>query len=271
MVQAFESLLRGECFLTQPAWQTIPFSVYPKATFEIIKDAIFDLPTLVSQGRAIMEASSSKAKHQKALELAHSLWQTDRNLQRFYDETRASVNGPLYWPVLIKPETSSTDDAQPLFSCNFHFIDIHLGYMLMLYWATLCCIWRAMSQLYLSFDYLPSLDDADAEALSTIRRDLFPETDGNLPPLDHRTNLTPVAHSVFQSIEFCAQDYVGLPLIITPVHMVLDTLMRCSGFEREIELGWMALERFKNAGLGIVKCVSQRARQSQAAERARDA
>ena len=83
--------------------------------------------------------------------------------------------------------------------------------------------------------------------MSTIRQEL------ELPPLEHRRDFLALVRHICQSVEYCTRDDLTLSTAMAPLNIIINILVQCQGYERELEWTRRALERLRQRGVEMVK------------------
>ncbi|KAF2100490.1 hypothetical protein NA57DRAFT_74097 [Rhizodiscina lignyota] len=258
---ALESLIRKNTYLSRPSWKTIPFSAIPKSPFDRVIDIYLEAPAMFALADELVKITSPYEQFKKATNLAELSWDLDRALNEFYDDLKASANGPLYWPVFSttseKVKDLEREEEPDIFPVQYEFIDGRVGGTVMFYWAICLIHHSGMCQLYKLLDELRPLviaamkesEDSGGEN-ETIKLEQ--------PPLEHRKDFVEIARNICQGVEFCIQDDLGQSVVTSPLNIVINILCQWPGlYDREIEWARRALDRLEQRGVAIVKYLPQ--------------
>ena len=209
-----------------------------------------------------------------ALTIIEHCWRMDAELQDFYLHLENSIPGPMYWPKLSTiPNSADKIDKEKgkVFPVAFHFFNLRMASVLMLYWANLCMMWHGMTLLYYrvmavipvdrkkiyssSLTDLPALLkqgvlDCPPDCVCKISKD--PSTPcitmfdmSKLEPLGHRDDFLAPGRNVCQSVEYCLQKKMldmGPGAAAAPLAIVLSTIKDYPHAQRELLWGRAVME-----------------------------
>lgn len=172
-------------------------------------------------------------------------WEVDEDLRLFYNNLEKTVPGPLYWPKF------STAEEHSEFPISFHFSDLNMATLLMVYWSTVTMLWSGMSQLYSLVQNMQShtttpSDENDSEVQSNQCQ---------LKPLEHRSDYYTTARNICQSVEYCMQDEMlgfGPSTVVPPLTILIETFRDDPNFGREITWIKETLRKAKDSGIRIL-------------------
>ena len=221
-----------------------------------------------------------------ALSIIESCWKMDAELQDFYLHLDNSIPGPMYWPTFsTMPSPADDIDAHKgkVFPVAFHFFNLNMATVLMLYWAQLCMMWHGMTLLYYRVMAVIPVDrrliySSSRRAIPSLLKEGIPDCppdcvcktsdDPNTPcialfdmsklkPLGHRDDFLAPARNVCQSVEYCIQPKMlelGPGSVCAPLAIILDTIKEYPYAQRELEWGRHVM-RGLEIGLPYLKSV----------------
>jgi hypothetical protein len=129
------------------------------------------------------------------LSLVTDCWKLDTRLNAFYKRLEKSTPGPVYWSRLSNGFNASISvgDAREgsgdVFPVAFQFEDLEMARTCAVYWASLAILWSGMKYIYSILSPVASFLPLMAPGAS-------------LPPLEHRTDIIPLAKNICQSVEY---------------------------------------------------------------------
>lgn len=249
----------------------IPWSNQPKSPLDRLTDYIAQAPGIFGTTDKFDQMEPVDILS-TALSIIDRCWKMDAELQDFYLHLDNSIPGPMYWPelsTLTNPADLINEEKGKVFPVAFHFFNLRMATILMLYWANLCMMYHGMTLLYYHVmavvpvdrkqvsardDLHPLLRKAiphcaedcacktnsntDSPPTSTPCITLFPIS--SLPPLADRNDFLAPARNVFQSVEYCLQPKMldmGPSSCATPVAIAVETLRPYEFAGREVEWG----------------------------------
>ena len=248
-------------FVTEFNWMTEPFTNENLSPFDVLTNMLLRAPARTEQGDRLAQIESPELQLEGSLKYAQVLWQVDEETSQFLENLAVSVNGPLCWPTFsgeiskrISERTAQSRDLPPI---EFHFIDVRIAKVFVLYWSILLVLWSGMCGLYMrikksSTSVNSSSDNQRAQQSASH----FSLVDG-LPSLGHRTNFVEMAQNIYQSANYCMQDDLGLSFMSSPLHTVTQVLSQWPGYE--LEIGWArgSLDQILGQGVAILKFLPQ--------------
>jgi len=197
------------------------------------------LPTLLADGYKLLgPAVASGAVDPSSLftgmlDLLKRCWEMDAQLQSCYEDLENTNLGPIYWPILSaeKPPVNEDQDIGVVFPVSFHFQNLKMSHLCMLYWASTAILWSGMGYSYKMLETFG------------VNPSIF-----QLPPLGHRADVTPLARNICQSLEYCMKDEhrgLGKTTAAMPLKVAIE-ILHDAGCERE--LAWAVDAMLKIGG-----------------------
>lgn len=250
IVQILEALQPHHAtYLSEEPWIDGPWKDRQKRPMDALLDHLARAPGIFNQVHELQE----RAPHEvlpTALFIIKQCWEVDRNMRTFYENLERSIPGPLYWPEFST--TRGTAGERALFPISFHFPDLNIANMLMIYWATATMLWSGMSQLYRLVRALSSTETTpNGEIDGSSQSDT-----SQLPPLEHRLDYHAPARNVCQSVEYCVQDQMlgfGMSSVVAPLTILAETLRHDSKFGLEILWISHVLKKVDEQGVRILR------------------
>lgn len=258
---AFESLLHKKTFLSDDAWKTVPFSVIPKSPYDRLLDIVLEAPAIMTVADEMSAIKSPYRKFEEALRIADLCWGFDRTMGEFLDNLKASANGPLHWPVFPNSPTEKIqnleepDELANLFPVEYQFIDFKVANTLVVYWGITLILYHGMGELYGLLEQLRPHAEAEAGSHPSHEEKWksMIKQERELPPLEHRKDLLALVRHICQSVEYCTRDELTLSTAMAPLNMIVNVLVQCQDYERELEWTGQAMERLRQRGVEMVK------------------
>ncbi|KKK19519.1 hypothetical protein ARAM_003494 [Aspergillus rambellii] len=203
-------------FLCDRVWCRNPWISTSKRIPDRIADCLAGIPSILQRYDQLASLS-----HEENISIAYDLRDEclamDQSLQEAYEEIRLQSSGPLFWPV-FPPTFSSNAPGGTSFPIVYHFPDLRIANMLMLYWSTKALLWSSISNLC---DILEShgVRTTHAPAVVELLGDSPDDTCSQISsqpavqiiaPRYDQENYLIMARNVFQSLEFCLQESIML-------------------------------------------------------------
>lgn len=234
---------RQSTFLSDPVWQTVPWTNNPKTPFDQVYDFVTVAPELFSQGE-LLEYMDPQSQFRLATEMIAKCWETDRELAAVYDRLVENHPQPLYWPELALGHVSEEPEENGmLFPVAFHFRNLSVASTILVYWACQTMLWQGMYQLYRLIDELRDRFTKSDMVLDSgsnpdmLREPLMDPSSFNLRPLEHRTDFAAPACNILQSMEYCLMDEMkdhGPKSVAAPLWIAVETLRPYPEYQREV-------------------------------------
>lgn len=234
---------RRSTYLAEREWKDRPFKGHVKSPFHRFLDIMATLPNLIAEGyRLIIPYLTAQAiDHQVTLvglfELLKHCWELDSELQTFYTELEQTNLGPIYWPNLSG--VTDEDGEETVFPVSFHFPNLQMAHLSILYWSASSILWSGMGYSYsllASFQVDPSLI--------------------SLPALEHRRDVAVLARNICRSLEYMSREEhraLGITAMVFPLKVAIETFNDAADCERE--LAWATAAMAKIGG-GAVKIMN---------------
>lgn len=233
------------------------------------------LPNVIADGydiiAAVFGAAESnninpKALLDKVLSVIDHAWQLDAKFKVFYTEFEGELPGQLYWPELSQGTITTTDEEElgKVFPVAFQFVNMKISHICMLHWASTAILWSGMLYLYKVIIGL--------QAQQAIIQPLEDESPVNsednsqgfsadqLPPLEHRADISVNAKNICQSIEYSILNEDQTPWTtrgVFPLKVSIEALHDTPGCEREEKWGIAAMEKISGGGVRILTHVGE--------------
>jgi len=229
-------------FLSDPLWQDVPWRKKGKTPYDRVYEVLLQAPELNHQGGMLRFMEPCK-RLRSAIKIIRRCWSIDSELQSIYESLERSHEGPLFWAELARDNSLHGDSEDgKLFPVAFHFPNLTVANTLLIYWAVQAILWHGMWQLYGGNG---AQIDAHLAAAANIEIAGDTTQEGNdaddgflkLPPLEHRAEFAAPCRNIFQSVEYCLQDFMldqGPKCIAAPLRMAYETLVNHLEFIREI-------------------------------------
>ncbi|KAL7811201.1 hypothetical protein V8C44DRAFT_330946 [Trichoderma aethiopicum] len=132
---------RGETFLDEPAWRTVPFSSEPRSLMQSLLDQISGLPSLLQRLDAISNGSP-KGQTEDIVALYKDF---DAQMLRLEDwETNLNSGAEsrlLWWPVALSSDTGTA------FPISYEFTNVLVANTIIHYWGFLLVIQISLETL----------------------------------------------------------------------------------------------------------------------------
>lgn len=192
----------------------------------------------------------------RALQILDQCWKVDVRLRSFYHRFEKEAFGPIYWAELSKQNQDPIVDTSlgNTFPVAFRFQNLKFAHICMQYWATLSILWSGMGLLY----HILATFDGVIDPNASNREGCDPSPSfkvAQLPPLEHRTDVTSLAKKICQSLEFCMQDGLGgmgPTSAIFPLKAAIETLHSSPGCDRELAWAEAAMQKINGTGVRIL-------------------
>jgi len=261
--------------MSRPEWLEVPFRDHLKTPFHQLLDIAAALPNVIEQGYQI-RGSDPTSRLFAIQGVIESCWKIDAELRQFYEELERTSLGPLYWPELSK-EDNPADDAQlgKVFPVAFHFLNLRMAHICMLYWASLVILWSGLSYTYKIIANLRRIvtkcldsncceDSAHETACSGSMearklRSAISKIN-NLPPLEHRQDVVSISRNICQSVEYCMHDELqGLWPILAyfPLKVAVETFNNYPDCSRELLWAKAVMEKVSGSSVRLLKFLSR--------------
>ena len=259
-------------FLADPEWCNIPWSTKAsdKAPFDKLVDILLVIPNLSAQRQALQRMADPQAFLYNALATISDGQKIESLLEEWFNDFKASVDGPLYHPELstIKSKADSHELGK-LFPVAFHFPTFLVGQNLVYYWVALMNVHAHFCFTYETIArFLSTLEAMDRDHLPCICQDVTRSpiclqhfNMGLLPALDYREEWPrTVAYNICQSVEhFLLRKTRGFGHV-----SALPALALVKGFWKHTpgdwsrEMAWVddMLDRIRASGSGIAGVLS---------------
>jgi hypothetical protein len=257
-------------YLSSPPWTDLPWKSHEKTQYHKFLDTMALLPQVIADGYGIFGMMQRAAKTQtldpsallvKILELIDRCWKLDAKLQAFYVELEQENLGHLHWPELSAGIITTADESElgKVFPVAFQFLNIKMAQICMLYWASSAILWSGMVFMYkliAGFQAQAALlqppEDADSPDNENGTPPIF--SISQLPPLEHRVDIAPLAKNICQSVEYVQHEDQGLwkTRAVVPLKVAIETFHDAPGCERELEWGLAAMESITGGGVRIL-------------------
>lgn len=244
---------RRSTFLSNPEWISLPWQGFKKPIASDLLDLTASMANIVESGykllyRTAMPLDSPEALLLPSLEIVDQCWKLDVRLQAWYTRLEKEISGPVYWPELSTGVCLVEDpDLGNVFPVAFHFSDLKIAHVCMLYWATFSILWSGMASLYQVMErFHPS--DGSGDCSRTFRA-------SQLPPLEHRKDVTALGKNICQSIKFCIDDQVGgfRPVsVVFPLKVAIEALQCGPNCVRELAWAEAAMKHISGSGVRIL-------------------
>ena len=218
------------------------------------------------------------------LDIIDRCWKMDAKLRRFFENLERETDGPIYWPNLSTSNDNSTDDPKlgKVFPVAFHFSNIRMAHMCMLYWADCSILWVGMGYLYkVLAGYLAAQGSQNLKKLWSSMGYLYKKLAGflgakgsqnseaersdlnhatgldmtQLPPLGHREDTVCLARNICQCMEFMLQDSSGTMGPISSVFalkVAIETFNDSPGCDRELQWALDIMDQITGQGLRVL-------------------
>jgi hypothetical protein len=169
-------------------------------------------------------------------------WKLDARFRAFYAALEQKSLGPIYWPELPKQDELDTEDPDlgRVFPVAFHFPNLEMAHLCIMYWASSAILWSGMAFSYKILEQF-KLDAQLAQ----------------FPRLEHRRDVASLARNICQSVEYLMlTEYKvhGKTAAVFPLKVAIETLNDASGCERELKWALNAMGRI--SGIGGVKLMN---------------
>lgn len=167
-------------------------------------------------------------------------WKLDTRLQAFYKRLESQTTGPVYWSQLSKGFNNSIQgdmlDGIEVFPVAFQFQDIDTAHTCTRFWATNAILWSGMKFIY------------------TLLGTFSPAILAQIPPLEHRADVSALAKNICQSVEYFISrgKSVGPVLTAFPLKVAIETLNDDVACGRELAWAKAAMERIAGSGVKIM-------------------
>jgi hypothetical protein len=224
---------------------------------DVIADG-YDVFSVLLSG-AETKAFDPKAILGKILDVVNQTWQLDAKFRAFYTEFERESLGQLYWPELSLG-TITTEDEEGLgkvFPVAFQFLNMQNAHMCQLYWASTAILWSGMVYVYrVIAGFQAALQPPEEGAPSKSEASALPELSvDQLPPLEHRADISSVAKNICQSVEYSILNEDMTPWTtraVFPLKVAIEAFHDSPGCEREEKWGIAAVEKILGGGVRIL-------------------
>ena len=271
------------CFLAEREWCVVPYEIESgdegedKASVQVtarkekgeeIWDFIAMAPGVLARTDEMQRAEPVRSLC-IALEVLQYCWDTDAELDAWWEGLKESYGGVVCWPVLTaetdaaETVTEGGEHRESIFPVRFEFQNLRVAIILMSYWGLLTIVYNGMMLLYQVLQAVP-VDRKAVKALGSrapfallrgIQVDCPPdcacggEPDvpcivrfdiSTMPPLGHRADFMTPVRNICQSVQYCEQPKMkglGWSCIISPLSIAVDVIKKYEPCRRERE--WM--------------------------------
>lgn len=250
-------------FLTEPAWQQIPWQGMRKPAEDRVWDLLTLSPILVNQGRALGNMAPQD-QPRAAMAIVKLCWDLDEQLAQICKEVTEGDETPCYWPVAAKYVChDGREDGNAVIPVAFHFEDLAAAKLQITIWTAQAILWHAMTELY---KRLPALQEVNAasggeemqsspESLS-MPGDDTPDADAyRLPPLEHRSDFVTPVYNILRSAEYCLQDELmdmGAKNVAAPLRLAMETIRGMAEHEQAYRWGNRMMVEIQNRSLRML-------------------
>lgn len=244
--------MRQHTFLSDPAWQEVPWQNHPKTLYDQLYDVLLLAPALLRQGDMLAHMDG-QSQLQLARDMISKCWKLDQVLDTLYDKLDKNHEGPLYWPQLACDERLNTQSEDGrLFPVAFHFPNLSLANTVLLYWSLQAMLWDGMCQLYRVMHELQVKFAASTASGPGMNLDwnVF-----SLRPLGHRVDFASSALNVFQSVEYCLSDEMhdqGPKSVAVPLRISMETLRKYPQYKQEVDWADSAMTQVQGRSLRLL-------------------
>lgn len=257
---------RQSTFLSEPAWQKVPWGNKPKTVYDEVYDFFLRAPFLLREGEMLEHMDPVSQLH-LATSMISRCWEMDGDILSLYERMEKSREGPLYWPELAR-DKSLDDDSEDgmLFPVAFNFPNLMIANTVLIFWGVQTMLWHGMFQLYglmhelrARFASSDTITNDNGELLTTLSTNIPANclTDGTfeLHPLGHRTDFWAPGYNVLQSVEYCLNDQTmdqGPKCIAAPLRIVIETLRPYPKHAKAFAWGERAMEKVRSRSLRLL-------------------
>jgi hypothetical protein len=247
-------------YLAEPEWLEQAWNGSPKMVSDKLVDAFAEGVNIMAQAEQLASLKGTELIT-SVLTIISRCWEVDAKMQEIYRELETSTLGPLYWPEFSTLDNPADDsELGKVFPVAFHFLNLRMAGTCILYWALCIILWSGLTSLYsiIAKAGLENGSIATATSEDDSSDGLSPETFDikQLPPLQHRADITELIWNICQSFEFCMQDEMrsmGPSTILFPLQIALGHLKARPQNPRELSWAAAALEMIYERGFRILK------------------
>lgn len=251
-------------FLSAAEWLKAPWKHHLKPISHLMLDLLAEATTITGDAYKILGVTTLYSQPEvlqvELLGIVKQCWKLDIRLRAFWKRFKDTADGSLYWPEMSNSCTGIVEapESPAVFPIAFGFRSLSTANTCMLFWATSSILYSGLRTLYsllgpFNLPPGPWVKEHDVTSLGIHL--------GQLPPLEHRIDVTLLAKNICQSMEYCMQPKWG-PMspatAVFPLKVALEILYEDPTCVRELEWAQAAMFSISDrAGIKVMNHLGQ--------------